>query len=117
MGKSLVVIDVVFLVDGLPSIVFARLGFQDLVFGDLTSMFFFHSSRMAPRYVDLILSLLSLCSLISLHLSSLITSLVALPFVIFATPGLNSVFLCVCFVRLEGFLYSSHASLGVGVRS
>ncbi|KAF2536054.1 hypothetical protein F2Q68_00019554 [Brassica cretica] len=47
--RSLVVIDVVFLVDGLPSIVFARLGFQDLVFGGLNSMFFFHSSRMAPR--------------------------------------------------------------------
>ncbi|KAF2538073.1 hypothetical protein F2Q68_00021677 [Brassica cretica] len=39
---------------------------------------------------DLLISFclfLSLCSLISLHLSSLITSLVALPFVIFATPG------------------------------
>ena len=57
MGQSLVVIDVVFLVAGLPSIVFARLGFQDLAFGDLTSMFFFHGSRMAPRFFDLILSL------------------------------------------------------------
>ncbi|CAN7048949.1 unnamed protein product, partial [Brassica oleracea var. botrytis] len=39
--RSLVVIDVVFLVAGLPSIVSARLGFQDLVFGDLTSMLIF----------------------------------------------------------------------------
>ncbi|KAF2584480.1 hypothetical protein F2Q70_00034795 [Brassica cretica] len=55
--SSLVVIDVVFLVAGLPSIVSARLGSQDLVFGDLTSMFFFHNSRMDPRFVDFILSL------------------------------------------------------------
>ncbi|KAF3487671.1 hypothetical protein F2Q69_00056141 [Brassica cretica] len=40
-GVRLVVNDVVFLVDGLPSIVYARLGFQDLAFGDLTSMLFF----------------------------------------------------------------------------
>ncbi|KAH0896541.1 LOW QUALITY PROTEIN: hypothetical protein HID58_046109, partial [Brassica napus] len=54
LGQSLVVIDVVFLVVGLPSIVSARL---DLVFGDLTSMLFFHNSRMDPRFVDFILSL------------------------------------------------------------
>ncbi|KAH0859345.1 hypothetical protein HID58_087606 [Brassica napus] len=41
MYYSLVVIDFVFLVAGLPSIVSARLGFQDRVFGDLTSMLFF----------------------------------------------------------------------------
>ncbi|KAF3564085.1 hypothetical protein DY000_02014440 [Brassica cretica] len=41
VGQSLVVFDVVFLVVGLPSIVFARLGFQDLVFGVLTSMLSF----------------------------------------------------------------------------
>ncbi|KAF2556577.1 hypothetical protein F2Q68_00016277 [Brassica cretica] len=45
---------------------------------------------------------LSLCSIILLHLSPLRTSPVALPFAIFATPGCLS---------------SSHASLGVGVRS
>ncbi|CAN7126936.1 unnamed protein product, partial [Brassica rapa subsp. narinosa] len=39
--RNLVVIDVVFLVTGLPSIVFAPLGFQEFVFGDLTSMLFF----------------------------------------------------------------------------
>ncbi|KAF3573407.1 hypothetical protein F2Q69_00061806 [Brassica cretica] len=41
LGQILVVFDVVFLVVGLPSIVFARLGFQDQVFGDLTSMLSF----------------------------------------------------------------------------
>ncbi|KAH0883523.1 hypothetical protein HID58_059619, partial [Brassica napus] len=41
LGQSLVVIDVVFFVAGLPSIVSAHLGFQDRVFGDLASMFFF----------------------------------------------------------------------------
>ncbi|KAH0939631.1 hypothetical protein HID58_007092 [Brassica napus] len=41
LSQSLVVIDVVFLVASLPSIVFARLSFQDLIFGDLTSMLFF----------------------------------------------------------------------------
>ncbi|KAF3582822.1 hypothetical protein DY000_02029875 [Brassica cretica] len=40
-SMSLIVIDVVFLVAGLPSIVSAHLGFQDLVFGDLTSRLFF----------------------------------------------------------------------------
>ena len=35
---------------------------------------------------------LPLCSLVSLHLSSLITSLVALSFALFATPGLKSIF-------------------------
>ncbi|KAF3567185.1 hypothetical protein DY000_02011646 [Brassica cretica] len=44
-GQSLVVFDVVFPVVGLPSIVFARIGFQDLVFGDLTSMLSFITRR------------------------------------------------------------------------
>ncbi|KAH0860529.1 hypothetical protein HID58_088790, partial [Brassica napus] len=57
LGQSLVVIDVVFLVAGLPSIVSARLGSQNQVFGDPTSMFFFHNSSMDPRFVDFILSL------------------------------------------------------------
>ena len=38
LGQSLVIFDVVFLNVGLPSIVSARLGFQDLVFGVLISM-------------------------------------------------------------------------------
>ena len=40
LGQSLVVFDVVFLVVGLPSIVSASLGIQDLVSGVLTSMLF-----------------------------------------------------------------------------
>ena len=106
LGQSLVVIDVVFLVAGLSSIVSARLGFQDLVFGDLTSMLFFIARGWLHGLLISFCLLLSLCSLISMYLSSLITSLVALPFAIFSTPGLDSVFPCVCFVRLEGCLWS-----------
>ena len=39
VGQSLVVFNVVFLVVGLSLIVTARLGFQDLVFADLTFTF------------------------------------------------------------------------------
>ena len=81
----------------------------------------FHSSRMALQFADFISS-----PFISFF------SLVALPFAIFATLGLDSIFLYVCFVRLEGpqawalvfrwlssilshscCLSSSHASPGV----
>ena len=139
MGQSLVVIDVVFLVAGLPSMVSARLGFQARVFGDLTSMLFFIVRGWLYGLLISFCLFLSLCSLISLHLSSLITSLVALPFAIFATPGLVVFFfvyvLCawkvVYGLKLKlwflgswlpfsphpGYLSSSHASLGVGVRS
>ena len=48
----------------------------------------------------------SLCSLILLHFSSLIASLVAFHFAMFATLGLDSVFLRVCFVGLEDYLFS-----------
>ena len=51
----------------------------------------FHSSRMALQFADFISS-----PFISFF------SLVALPFAIFATLGLDSIFLYVCFVRLEG---------------
>ncbi|KAH0856940.1 LOW QUALITY PROTEIN: hypothetical protein HID58_085201, partial [Brassica napus] len=91
LGQSLVVIDVVFLVAGLLSKVSARLGFQDLVFGDLTSMLSFIARGWLHGLLISFCFFLSFCSLISLHLSSLITSLVALPFTIFATPGLDSV--------------------------
>ncbi|KAH0929184.1 hypothetical protein HID58_014911, partial [Brassica napus] len=64
-----------FLAVGLPLIVHARLGFQDLFFSDLTFILLF-----------------SLCSLILLHFSLLVASLVALHFAMFATPGLDSVF-------------------------
>ncbi|KAH0859845.1 hypothetical protein HID58_088106, partial [Brassica napus] len=86
LGQSLVVIDVVFFVAGLPSIVSARLGFHDLVFGDLTSMFCFIARGWLYGLLISFCLFLSFCSLISLHLSSLIASLVALTFAIFATP-------------------------------
>ncbi|KAH0858135.1 hypothetical protein HID58_086396, partial [Brassica napus] len=111
LGQSLVVIDVVFLVTGLPSIVSARLSFQARVFGDLTSMIFFIVRGWLYGLLISFCLFLSLWSLISLYLSSLITSLVALPFTIFATPGLDSVFLCVCFVHLEGCLWSQASAL------
>ncbi|KAF2610354.1 hypothetical protein F2Q70_00010012 [Brassica cretica] len=52
LGQSLVVIDVVFLVAGLPSIFSARLGFQDLVFSDLTSMLFFIARGWLHAFID-----------------------------------------------------------------
>ncbi|KAF2581044.1 hypothetical protein F2Q68_00003818 [Brassica cretica] len=58
LGQSLVVFDVLFLVVGIPSIVFVRLAF--------------------------------------------IASLVALPFTMFATRGLDNVFVRVCYVSLKG---------------
>ncbi|KAH0892530.1 LOW QUALITY PROTEIN: hypothetical protein HID58_054959 [Brassica napus] len=135
LGQSLVVIDVVFLVAGLPLIVYIRLGFQDLLFGDLTSMLFFLPRGWLHSLLISFCLFLFLCSLVSLHLSSLITSLVALPFAIFVTPGLVVFFfvyvLCawkvVYGLKLKlwflgswlpfsphpGYLSSSHASLGV----
>ncbi|KAH0869755.1 hypothetical protein HID58_076777, partial [Brassica napus] len=101
LGQSLVVIDVVFLIDGLPSRVSARLDFQNLVFGDLNFMLFFIARGWLHSLLISFYLFLSLCSLISLYVSSLITSLVSLPFAISATPSLDSVFLCVCLVRLE----------------
>ncbi|KAF3505132.1 hypothetical protein F2Q69_00043265 [Brassica cretica] len=69
LGQSLVVFDVVFLVVGLPSIVYVRLGFQDLVFDVLTSMLSFiargrlHSLLISFRFVSISLSIIaSLCS-------------------------------------------------------
>ena len=62
----------------LPSIVSARLGFQDLVFGDLTSMLFFISRGWLHGLMILFRLLFYLCSLILLHLSLLLASLVAL---------------------------------------
>ncbi|KAF3551080.1 hypothetical protein DY000_02009055 [Brassica cretica] len=70
LGQSLVVFDVLFLVVGLPSIVFARLGFQDLVFGVLTSMLsFIARGRFHSLLISFRLSF-PLYSRISLQLSS-----------------------------------------------
>lgn len=83
LGWGLGVLDVVFLVVFLRSIIHARLLFQDLVFGDLTSMFSF---TVWER-----LSIL-------LQFSLLLGSLVALPYAMFATLCLDNVFLHVCYV-------------------
>ncbi|KAH0868544.1 hypothetical protein HID58_075566, partial [Brassica napus] len=71
---SLVVFEVVFLVVGLPLLLPSRLGFQDMVFGDLTSI-------ARGRLHDLMISFclpFQLCSFISLQLSTLLASLVLL---------------------------------------
>ncbi|KAL0643829.1 hypothetical protein Bca4012_042119 [Brassica carinata] len=86
LGQSLVVFDVVFFVVGLLSIVSARLGFQDLVFGSLTSMLSFIAR-----------------ALFSHLFAAFIASLVDLPFTMFATRGLDNVFVHVCYVGLEGY--------------
>ena len=92
MDQILVVFDVVFLVVGLPSIVLARLGFQDLVFGDLTSMLSFIARGQLHSLLILFCLPFPLCFLISFQLSSLLASLVALPFTMLTTPGLDNVF-------------------------
>ncbi|KAH0857872.1 hypothetical protein HID58_086133, partial [Brassica napus] len=70
LGQSLFVFDFVFLVVGLPSIVFARFGFQDLVFGVLTSMLsFIARGRLHGFLISLCLPF-PLYSCISLELSS-----------------------------------------------
>ncbi|KAH0854135.1 hypothetical protein HID58_090052, partial [Brassica napus] len=74
------VFDVVFLVVGLPSIVSGRLGFQDL-FVDIGSSPF-------P-------------SLFSHLFVAFVASLVALSFTVFATRGLDNVFVRVCYMGLE----------------
>ena len=56
LGQSLVVIDVVFLVVGMPSIVPARLRFQDMIFGDMTSMLSFIARGWLHYFADFILS-------------------------------------------------------------
>ncbi|KAL0665337.1 hypothetical protein Bca4012_102175 [Brassica carinata] len=89
LGQSLVVFDVVFLNVGLPSIVTARLDFQDLIFGVLTSMLSFIAR-----------------SLFSHLFAAFIVSLVALPFTMFATRGLDNVFVRACYMGLEGYFWS-----------
>ncbi|KAH0893225.1 hypothetical protein HID58_055654, partial [Brassica napus] len=92
LGQSLVVFNVVFLVVGLPSIVLARLGFQDLVSVDMTPMFSFIARG---RFHSLLISFslpFFVCSLISLYLSSLFASLVSLPFTMFVTLVFSSMY-------------------------
>ncbi|KAH0859220.1 LOW QUALITY PROTEIN: hypothetical protein HID58_087481, partial [Brassica napus] len=77
LGQSSVVFDVVFLSLTCLS---ARLGFQDLVFGDLTSMLFFISRGWLHGLMILFRLLFYLCFLILLHLSLLLASLVWIVF-------------------------------------
>ena len=70
LGQSLVVSDVVFLVVCLPSIVYARLGFQDLVFGVLTSIFSFIARGWIHSLLILFRLPFPLYSRISMQLSS-----------------------------------------------
>ncbi|KAH0914698.1 hypothetical protein HID58_029144, partial [Brassica napus] len=77
LGQSLVV----FLVVGLPLIVSASLGFQDLVFGDLTFYVLFIARGWLHSLLILCSLFFFLCSLTSLHFSSLVASLVALHFI------------------------------------
>ncbi|KAH0888993.1 hypothetical protein HID58_051422, partial [Brassica napus] len=97
LSQSLVVFEVVFLVVGLPLLLLSRLGFQDMVFGDLTSI-------ARGRLHDLMISFclpFQLCSFISLQLSTLLASLVLLR---------------VCSVDLEDCFWSqvwTHVSRGL----
>ncbi|KAH0883943.1 hypothetical protein HID58_060039 [Brassica napus] len=70
LGQSLVVFDVVFIVVGLPSIVYVRLGFQDLFFGVLIYMLsFIARGRLHSLLISFRLPF-PLYSRISLQLSS-----------------------------------------------
>ena len=137
IGSELIVFDVIFPVIGLPLMSLLVLVFKIWLL--VIWLLCFHSSRTVPRFVGFVLSPFPLCSLILLQLSSLVASLVALPFAMFATPGLDSVFLRICFMGLEScfcfqswaliscwltYIFhpsscfsSSHASLGIRVRS
>ncbi|KAF2586266.1 hypothetical protein F2Q70_00037164 [Brassica cretica] len=70
LGHSLFVFDFVFLVVGLPSIVSARFGFQDLVFGVLTSMLSFITRGRLHSFMISLRLPFPLYSCISLQLSS-----------------------------------------------
>ncbi|KAF3553460.1 hypothetical protein F2Q69_00012202 [Brassica cretica] len=69
---------------------------------------------LLPEFVvfDLVFLVVGLSSVVHARpgfqdlFSSLLASLVALPFAMFATPGLDNVFLCVCYVGLEGCFWS-----------
>ena len=75
-------------------------------FGDLNSMLSFIAwGRLHSLLISFCFPF-HLYSLISLQFSSLPASLVALPFAMFTTPGLDNVFLRVCYVSLEGCFWS-----------
>ncbi|KAF3604248.1 hypothetical protein F2Q69_00038152 [Brassica cretica] len=70
LDQSLFVFDFVFFVVGLPSIVSARFGFQDLVFGVLTSMLSFIARGQLHSFLISLRLPFPLYSCISLQLSS-----------------------------------------------
>ncbi|KAH0854530.1 hypothetical protein HID58_063671 [Brassica napus] len=90
LGQILVMFDVVFLVVGLHSIVLAR-----LVVEGLTSMLSFIVRRQLHSLLILFCLPFLLCFLVSLQFSSLFAFLVALPFTMLTTLGLDNVFVCV----------------------
>ncbi|KAH0885774.1 hypothetical protein HID58_061870, partial [Brassica napus] len=107
LGKSLVVFEVVFLVVSLPSIVPSRLGFQDMVFGDINSI-----ARV--RLHDLMNFVLSTLPSMFPHLVAAFIAAcisVTLSFAMFTTPGLDIVLLRVCSVDLEDCFWSQFWSL------
>ncbi|KAH0873678.1 LOW QUALITY PROTEIN: hypothetical protein HID58_071040, partial [Brassica napus] len=82
LGWILIVFEVVFLAVGLPSIVPSHVGFQDMVFGDLTSI-------ARGRLHDW---MISFC--LPFHLFFIVVCVyVTLPFAMFATPNLDSILL------------------------
>ncbi|KAF2542756.1 hypothetical protein F2Q68_00029051 [Brassica cretica] len=106
---SLVVIKVVFLVVSLPLILPSSLGFQDMVFGDLTSI------ARGRLHDDFVLSTLPFMFpyLVAAFIVACVS--VTLSFAMFATPGLDNVLLRVCSVDLEDCFCSqvwAHVSRG-----
>ncbi|KAH0883350.1 LOW QUALITY PROTEIN: hypothetical protein HID58_059446, partial [Brassica napus] len=101
LGQSLVVFDVVFIVVGLPSIVSLFVMVFKIYFWCSDLYAFFYSSR---TFADFVSSLFP--SLFSHLFAAFIASMVALPFTMFATSGLENVFVRVCYVGLEGYFWS-----------
>ncbi|KAH0886178.1 LOW QUALITY PROTEIN: hypothetical protein HID58_062274, partial [Brassica napus] len=98
-GSSLVVFKVVFLVVGLPSIVSSCLGFQDMGFGDMT---FIARGRLHDLMIFFVYPSIYVPS--SPFIAACVC--VTFPFVMFATPGLDSVIFRVCSVDLEDCFWS-----------
>ncbi|KAH0892699.1 hypothetical protein HID58_055128, partial [Brassica napus] len=106
LGQSLVVFEVVFLVVGLPLLLPSRLGFQDMVFGNLTSI---ARGRLHDLMISYVLS--SRCSF-----QPCLRLCDSLSFAMFATLSLDSVLLRVCSVDLEDCFWSqvwTHVSRGL----
>ncbi|KAH0889756.1 LOW QUALITY PROTEIN: hypothetical protein HID58_052185, partial [Brassica napus] len=104
LGQSLVVTDVVFLVNGLSSIVFVRLGFQDLFVDFILSIFISLLSYLVAHFIANHVSGGSSFRRICYSRLFMVSSLsFGFSVVVFHSPQ-------------SGCLYSSRAFLGVGVR-